>query len=73
METADHWVTYAEVVDGQVLQPEKQTAVHRRKVSRVVLLVVYATQRGYCQKGGRSVAQCLSLSRYNWLGVLSRS
>ncbi|GAB4823920.1 hypothetical protein N2152v2_010966 [Parachlorella kessleri] len=31
METADHWVTYAEVVDGQVLQPEKQTAVHRRK------------------------------------------
>ncbi|KAL4448067.1 hypothetical protein ABPG75_005286 [Micractinium tetrahymenae] len=33
METADHWVTYAEVSDGQVSQPDKRTAVHRRKVA----------------------------------------
>lgn len=33
METSDHWVTYAEVTDGQVSQPEKRTAVHRRKVA----------------------------------------
>ncbi len=33
METADHWVTYAEVTDGQVSQPDKRTAVHRRKVA----------------------------------------
>ncbi|PSC76929.1 diflavin flavo A [Micractinium conductrix] len=33
METADHWVTYAEVVEGQVAQPDKRTAVHRRKVA----------------------------------------
>jgi len=33
METSDHWVTYAEVVDGRVSQPDKRTAVHRRKVA----------------------------------------
>lgn len=33
LETSDHWVTYAEVLDGQVVNPEKQTAVHRRKVA----------------------------------------
>lgn len=33
LETGDHWVTYAEVVDGSVAAPEKRTAVHRRKVA----------------------------------------
>jgi hypothetical protein len=33
METPDHWVTYAEVVDGSVSRPELRTAVHRRKVA----------------------------------------
>ena len=33
LETADHWVTYAEVVEGEVAQPDKRTAVHRRKVA----------------------------------------
>lgn len=33
LETSDHWVTYAEVLDGQVAAPEKRTAVHRRKVA----------------------------------------
>jgi flavin reductase (DIM6/NTAB) family NADH-FMN oxidoreductase RutF len=33
METADHWVTYAEVVGGEVTQPDQRTAVHRRKVA----------------------------------------
>lgn len=33
METADHWVTYAEVTNGSVFKPEKRTAVHRRKVA----------------------------------------
>ena len=33
METADHWVTYAEVVEGQVAAPDKRTAVHRRVVA----------------------------------------
>ena len=33
METADHWVTYAEVTDGSVSRPELRTAVHRRKVA----------------------------------------
>lgn len=33
LETADHWVTYATVDDGQVLQAEQRTAVHRRKVA----------------------------------------
>ena len=33
METADHWVTYAEVVEGGVASNDKRTAVHRRKVA----------------------------------------
>lgn len=33
METPDHWLCFAEVVDGDVTQPEKKTAVHRRKVA----------------------------------------
>jgi flavin reductase (DIM6/NTAB) family NADH-FMN oxidoreductase RutF len=33
METADHWVTYAEVAEGNVSRPELRTAVHRRKVA----------------------------------------
>lgn len=33
METADHWVTYAEVTAGQVAAADKRTAVHRRKVA----------------------------------------
>ncbi|MEW5306825.1 MAG: hypothetical protein WDW36_009263 [Sanguina aurantia] len=33
METPDHWITYAEVVEGKVLQPATRTAVHRRKVA----------------------------------------
>lgn len=32
METADHWITYCVVLDGEVLQPDQKTAVHRRKV-----------------------------------------
>jgi flavorubredoxin/flavin reductase (DIM6/NTAB) family NADH-FMN oxidoreductase RutF len=33
METADHWVTYAHVISGELLRMEQQTAVHRRKVA----------------------------------------
>lgn len=33
METSDHWITYCEVVDGNVSDPDKKTAVHRRKVA----------------------------------------
>lgn len=33
METADHWVTYAEVTGGGVSGMDKRTAVHRRKVA----------------------------------------
>ena len=33
METNDHWITYAEVVNGAVGQPDERTAVHRRKVA----------------------------------------
>lgn len=33
METSDHWVVYAEVVEGEVTQAEKKTAVHRRVVA----------------------------------------
>ena len=33
METADHWITYAEVIAGDVGQPDAKTAVHRRKVA----------------------------------------
>ena len=32
METPDHWITYAEVVGGDVIRPDERTAVHRRKV-----------------------------------------
>lgn len=32
LETGDHWITYCEVDDGNVLQPQKRTAVHRRKI-----------------------------------------
>lgn len=32
LETADHWVTYAEVVDGNVSKAEGRTASHHRKV-----------------------------------------
>lgn len=33
METADHWITYAEVQDGQVTNATSRTAVHRRVVA----------------------------------------
>ncbi|KAK9802723.1 hypothetical protein WJX73_000981 [Symbiochloris irregularis] len=33
LETPDHWITYAEVVSGDVGQPDAKTAVHRRKVA----------------------------------------
>lgn len=33
LETPDHWVTYCHVVDGNVADPDKKTAVHRRKVA----------------------------------------
>ena len=33
METADHWLTYAQVTDGAVVNSDKKTAVHRRKVA----------------------------------------
>jgi len=33
METADHWLTYAEVTDGAVVNGDKKTAIHRRKVA----------------------------------------
>ena len=33
METPDHWITYAEVVSGDVGSPDAKTAVHRRKVA----------------------------------------
>ncbi|CAL8463908.1 g3443 [Coccomyxa elongata] len=33
METADHWITYAEVTNGDVTNPDSKTAVHRRKVA----------------------------------------
>jgi len=32
LETADHWVTYAEVADGNVSKAEGRTASHHRKV-----------------------------------------
>lgn len=32
METADHWITYAEVQEGGVYKPEKRTAAHHRKI-----------------------------------------
>ena len=33
MESADHWITYCEVMDGAVLDPKARTAVHTRKVA----------------------------------------
>lgn len=33
METADHWITYCVVQDGQVANPDARTAVHRRVVA----------------------------------------
>lgn len=33
METADHWITYAEVTNGDINNPDSKTAVHRRKVA----------------------------------------
>lgn len=33
METPDHWITYAEVVNGGVPAPEQRCAVHRRVVA----------------------------------------
>lgn len=32
METNDHWITYAEVTDGNVAKPEGRTAAHHRKI-----------------------------------------
>jgi flavin reductase (DIM6/NTAB) family NADH-FMN oxidoreductase RutF len=32
LETPDHWVTYAEVTGGGVINADDVTAVHRRKV-----------------------------------------
>ena len=32
METADHWITYAQVTNGEVMDADERTAVHRRKV-----------------------------------------
>ena len=33
METGDHWITYASVINGDVLAADAKTAVHRRKVA----------------------------------------
>jgi flavorubredoxin/flavin reductase (DIM6/NTAB) family NADH-FMN oxidoreductase RutF len=33
LETGDHWLTYAKVVGGSVINPDKKTAVHRRVVA----------------------------------------
>lgn len=33
METPDHWITYAHVVGGEVMNSDARTAVHRRKVA----------------------------------------
>lgn len=32
LETPDHWVTYAAVTGGEVMDADQRTAVHRRKV-----------------------------------------
>ena len=32
METPDHWITYAHVIGGEVMNSDARTAVHRRKV-----------------------------------------
>jgi flavin reductase (DIM6/NTAB) family NADH-FMN oxidoreductase RutF len=33
LETPDHFITYAEVLNGSVSKPDSKTAVHRRKVA----------------------------------------
>lgn len=33
LETNDHFITYAEVTKGSVSNPDRKTAVHRRKVA----------------------------------------
>jgi len=33
LETADHWLVYAEVTDGAVTNPDAKTASHHRKVA----------------------------------------
>eukprot|EP00245_Coleochaete_scutata_P010402 TRINITY_DN3632_c0_g5_i1.p1 TRINITY_DN3632_c0_g5~~TRINITY_DN3632_c0_g5_i1.p1 ORF type:complete len:665 (+),score=115.10 TRINITY_DN3632_c0_g5_i1:96-2090(+) len=33
METADHWITYGEVTDGNVSKPDGRTASHHRKIA----------------------------------------
>lgn len=47
LETPDHWVVYAEVVEGEVAQPQKKTAVHRRVVANY-----------YVRRGWRCAWQC---------------
>lgn len=32
METPDHWITYAQVTGGDVINADEMTAVHHRKV-----------------------------------------
>jgi hypothetical protein len=32
LETADHWITYAHVTGGELINGDERTAVHRRKV-----------------------------------------
>jgi flavin reductase (DIM6/NTAB) family NADH-FMN oxidoreductase RutF len=32
METADHWIVYSEVTDGNVAKPDGRTASHHRKI-----------------------------------------
>lgn len=32
-QTPDHWISYCEVLDGEVSNPDRKTAVHRRKVA----------------------------------------
>lgn len=33
MEVSDHWIVYAEVTRGNLLDADKKTAVHRRKMA----------------------------------------
>ena len=33
MEAGDHWLTYAQITGGSVVQPDKRTAEHHRKVA----------------------------------------
>jgi flavin reductase (DIM6/NTAB) family NADH-FMN oxidoreductase RutF len=32
LETPDHWITYAEVTKGEVIDSDARTSVHHRKV-----------------------------------------